>query len=84
MTRPKNGDTMPAAADYPRRTPQVRVQRIGRWTYSVVLEDGHRSWGPDGVSWIVFGRGHAERKGRRVLARYLRHLDRISEGIVIR
>lgn len=64
--------------------PRVRVRRIGRWTYSVIVEDGCIVWGPDAYPWIVLGRGHAERMGRRVLARYLRHLDWLSEEIVIR
>jgi hypothetical protein len=64
--------------------PRARVQRIGRWTYSVNVAHGYTTWGPNGGSWHVLGRSHAERKARRVLARYLRHLDRLSEEIVIR
>lgn len=52
--------------------PHAVVLQTGRWTYRVYVADGISQWGPDGYGWIVWGRRRAERKGRKVLARYLR------------
>jgi hypothetical protein len=50
--------------------PHAQIKRVGRWTYSVIVEHGLISWGPKGYPWHVLGRKRAERKARRVLRRY--------------
>lgn len=52
--------------------PHAVVLQTGRWTYRVYVADGISQWGRDGYGWTVWGRRRAERKGRKVLARYLR------------
>ena len=48
------------------------VERIGRWTYLVVIRDGLMRYGPDGCGWHVLGRRWANSKARRELAKYRR------------
>lgn len=55
--------------------PYAEIERVGRWTYSVCVKDRCSQWGPMGGAWIVRGRARAERKGRKVLARYLRQQE---------
>lgn len=52
--------------------PRVVVQRVGRWTYTVIIEHGMLEYGPDGMPWLVLGRRRAERKAAREYARFLR------------
>jgi hypothetical protein len=62
--------------------PHAVVERVGRWTYIVAVEHGMCRWGLDGYGWFVIGRKRAERKARKVLARYhriqLRHAERFE------
>lgn len=51
--------------------PVAVIERAGRWTYRVYVQHDICRWGPDGYGWHVFGRKHAERKARKVLAKYL-------------
>ncbi len=66
--------------------PVAEIEQAGRWIYRVVIIHGMMSYGPDGYGWFRPGRGWAERKGRRELARYLRKQERhanrwqVSEG----
>jgi hypothetical protein len=50
------------------RPPEARVERVGRWTYSVSITHGVMSRG----YWNAWGRDRAERKARRKLASYVR------------
>ena len=63
--------------------PHAEVEQTGRWTYTIVILDGLMSYGPDGYGWIRPGRGWAERKARRELAKYLRGQARRANSLVI-
>jgi len=65
--------------------PRAVIERVGRWTYDVHVEDGMSRYGPMGglANWRVLGRGRAERKARRVLRDYLSHGD-VSERWEVR
>lgn len=77
--------TSPAYANAPKPPPdkawmgfdlpsEAHIERRGRWTYLVSVHHGITIWAPDGIGWYVLGRRRAERKARRVLARYVRQL----------
>lgn len=53
-------------------TAHVVVERLGRWTYRIVIVDGTMEYGPEGYGWVTYGRGRAQRKARRQLAKYRR------------
>ena len=59
--------------------PRAVVERTGRWTYCVAVELDMTRWGLDGYGWVVFGRKRAERKARKVLARYHREQARFAD-----
>lgn len=64
--------------------PYAEITQIGRWTWKVVVREGmavHGLGGGDG--WHVLGRKRAERKGHRVLARYVRDQHRNDNPIRI-
>lgn len=62
-----------------RHEPCAEVERTGRWTYRVSVTDGMTVWGPYGYGWLVVGHKRAQRKARRVLARYLKQEARAGE-----
>ena len=55
--------------------PYAEVTRRGRWYWSVAIQDGLTTYGPDGYGWLRFSRRGAERKGRRELARYMARVE---------
>lgn len=56
------------------RPPEARVTQIGRYLYRVTVTHGILSYGPDGGSWLIYGRRRAERKAHRALNSYLQTL----------
>jgi hypothetical protein len=56
--------------------PVAEIEQVGHWIYRIAIIHGMMSYGPDGYGWHRPGRGRAERKGRRELARYLRKEER--------
>ncbi len=59
ITDPADGPTMPTIA----------IRRVGRWTYSISISHGLIRYGDETRA---IGRRRADRKGARLLAKYLR------------
>jgi hypothetical protein len=64
--------------------PEAVVERTGRWWHSVYVRHGVIRWAPSGNGWHVFGAKRADRKARKVLAAYVRLLDKQAFRRVIR
>ncbi|GGM26963.1 hypothetical protein GCM10011608_09710 [Micromonospora sonchi] len=56
--------------------PEAVVERLGRWWYLVYVRHGASRWAPNGNGWYVFGAERADRKARKVLAAYVRKLEK--------
>jgi hypothetical protein len=56
--------------------PAARIERVGRWRYSICITYGILQRGPEGGWWYRCGRASAERKARRELARFRAEQER--------
>ena len=50
--------------------PYAEIEQVGRWMHRITVHDGITMWALDGIGWHVLGRDRAERKARRLLAKY--------------
>lgn len=63
--------------------PHAGITRVGRFSRHIVIHDGLVQVGPGGGAWFALGAARAERKARKVLARYLKSKQRRADPTLI-